>query len=106
MTKSGLIEVVAERTPHISKKDTEIVVNTIFDSMAQTLMNGERIEIRGFGSFQVKVREARDGRNPKTGEPVHISAKRTPFFKVGKELKEMVDKVPAEKISGGEETSA
>ncbi len=94
MTKSGLIEVVAERTPHISKKDTEIVVNTIFDSMAQTLMSGERIEIRGFGSFQVKVREARDGRNPKTGEPVHISAKRTPFFKVGKELKEMVDSRP------------
>jgi integration host factor subunit beta len=93
MTKSGLIEVVAERTPHISKKDTEIVVNTIFDSMAQALSKGERIEIRGFGSFQVKIREAREGRNPKTGEPVHIAAKRTPFFKVGKELKEMVDDV-------------
>ena len=91
MTKSGLIEAVADRTPHISKKDTEIVVNTIFDSMAQALRQGERIEIRGFGSFQVKIREAREGRNPKTGEPVHISAKRTPFFKVGKELKEMVD---------------
>ena len=94
MTKSGLIEEVAERTPHISKKDTEIVVNTIFESMARALQNGERIEIRGFGSFQVKVREAREGRNPKTGEPVHISAKRTPFFKVGKELKEMVDAAP------------
>jgi ribosomal protein S1/integration host factor beta subunit len=93
MTKSGLIEAVADRTPHISKKDTEIVVNTIFESMAQALKVGERIEIRGFGSFQVKVREAREGRNPKTGEPVHISAKRTPFFKVGKELKEMVDGV-------------
>ena len=91
MTKSGLIEVVADRTPHISKKDTEIVVNTIFDAMAKALRDGERIEIRGFGSFQVKVREAREGRNPKTGDPVHISAKRTPFFKVGKELKEMVD---------------
>ncbi len=67
------------------------MVNTIFDSMAQALKQGERIEIRGFGSFQVKLREAREGRNPKTGEPVHISAKRTPFFKVGKELKEMVD---------------
>ena len=92
MTKSGLIEEVAKRTPHVSKKDTEVVVNTIFDSMIHALRNGERIEIRGFGSFQVKVREARDGRNPKTGEPVHISAKRTPFFKVGKELKEMVDR--------------
>ena len=98
MTKSGLIEAVAQRTPHISKKDTEIVVNTIFDSMAMALKEGERIEIRGFGSFQVKVREAREGRNPKTGEPVHISAKRTPFFKVGKELKEMVDEVPLEAV--------
>ena len=70
MTKGGLIEAVAESTPHISKKDTEIVVNTIFDSMARALQDGERIEIRGFGSFQVKVREAREGRNPKTGEPV------------------------------------
>ena len=94
MTKSGLIEAVSERTPHISKKDTEIVVNTIFDAMSRALRDGQRIEIRGFGSFQVKVREAREGRNPKTGEPVHISAKRTPFFKVGKELKEMVDAAP------------
>lgn len=94
MTKSGLIEEVARRTPHISKKDTEVVVNTIFDAMIEALRTGDRIEIRGFGSFQVKIREARDGRNPKTGEPVHISAKRTPFFKVGKELKEMVDCVP------------
>jgi integration host factor beta subunit len=92
MTKSGLIESVAEKTPHISKKDTEVVVNTIFDAMTDALRRGERIEIRGFGSFQVKVREARDGRNPKTGEMVNIPAKRTPFFKVGKELKEMVDR--------------
>jgi len=98
MTKSGLIEIVAERTPHISKKDTEIVVNTIFDSMAAALQAGERIEIRGLGSFQAKCREARDGRNPKTGQPVHISAKRTPFFKVGKELKEMVDRVSVDQV--------
>ena len=96
MTKSGLIEEVAKRTPHISKKDTEVVVNTIFDSMIEALRTGDRIEIRGFGSFQVKIREARDGRNPKTGEPVYISAKRTPFFKVGKELKEMVDRSTGE----------
>jgi len=98
MTKSGLIEAVAERTPHISKKDTEIVVNTIFESMADALRHVHRIAMRGLGSFQVKIREAREGRNPKTGEPVHISAKRTPFFKVGKELKEMVDKVPLEAV--------
>jgi len=91
MTKSGLIERVAELTPHISKKDTEVVGNTILDSMTEALKQGERIEIRGFGSFQVKVREAREGRNPKTGEEVRIPAKRTPFFKVGKELKEKVD---------------
>jgi len=101
MTKSGLIEDVARQTPHISKKDTEVVVNTIFDSMIEALKDGDRIEIRGFGSFQVKVREAREGRNPKTGEPVHISAKRTPFFKVGKELKEMVDGAPELEASSG-----
>lgn len=102
MTKSGLIEKVSEKTPHISKKDTEVVVNTIFDAMTDALKRGERIEIRGFGSFQVKVREARDGRNPKTGEMVNIPAKRTPFFKVGKELKEMVDDAV---ISAGSDTS-
>ena len=103
MTKSGLIEKVAERTPHISKKDTEVVVNTIFDAMTEALRHGERIEIRGFGSFQVKVREARDGRNPKTGEMVNIPAKRTPFFKVGKELKEMVDGAPPSDSSADDE---
>ena len=91
MTKSDLIERVAARLPHISKKDTEIVVNTIFDSMTEALRRSDRIEIRGFGSFQVKVREAREGRNPKTGEEVQIPAKQTPFFKVGKELKERID---------------
>jgi len=91
MTKSDLIERVADRVPHISKKDTELVVNTIFDSMTEALRGSDRIEIRGFGSFQVKIREAREGRNPKTGEEVKIPAKRTPFFKVGKELKERID---------------
>ncbi len=99
MTKSDLIERVADRVPHISKKDTELVVNTIFSSMTESLRRGDRIEIRGFGSFQVKVREAREGRNPKTGEEVKIPAKRTPFFKVGKELKEMVDQVPVGRTS-------
>jgi integration host factor subunit beta len=91
MTKSDLIERVAAAVPQISKKDTELVVNTIFQSMTEALRRGDRIEIRGFGSFQVKVREAREGRNPKTGEEVRIPAKRTPFFKVGKELKERID---------------
>ena len=91
MTKSGLIERVAELTPHISKKDTEVVVNTIFDSMTEALKQGERIEIRGFGSFQVKVREAREGRNPKTGESVALPGKHVPHFKPGKALRERVD---------------
>jgi len=91
VTKSDLIERVAARVPHISKKDTELVVNTIFDGMTEALKVSDRIEIRGFGSFQVKIREAREGRNPKTGAEVKIPAKRTPFFKVGKELKERID---------------
>ena len=98
MTKSELIELIASRQTQLSAKDVELAVKTILEHMSQTLATGERIEIRGFGSFQVKIREAREGRNPKTGEPVHISAKRTPFFKVGKELKEMVDRVPLEAV--------
>ena len=90
MTKRGLIERVAEQTSHISQLHTEIVVNAIFNSMKEALKRGERIEIRGFGSFHVKLVDAREGRNPKTGEEVHIPAKRTPFFKVGQELKDRV----------------
>jgi len=100
MTKSDLIERVAVKVPHISKKDTETVVNTIFDCMTESLRKGDRIEIRGFGSFQVKVREAREGRNPKTGEEVKIPAKRTPFFKVGKELKERIEAKRKQEVGG------
>jgi integration host factor subunit beta len=70
----------------LARKDAEIIVETIFDSMVEGLARGDRIEIRGFGSFAVKHRAARDGRNPKTGEAVHIPAKRMPHFKIGKEL--------------------
>ena len=91
MTKSDLVEKIAEKNPNLTKKDVETIVNIIFDSMTASLARGERIEIRGFGSCQVKHREAREGRNPKTGEKVHIAAKRVPFFKVGKELRERVD---------------
>jgi integration host factor subunit beta len=101
MTKSDLIERVAQRLPHISKKDTETVVNTIFDSMTESLKHGDRIEIRGFGSFQVKIREAREGRNPKTGDEVRIPAKRAPFFKVGKELKERIEERRRTEVGGG-----
>jgi integration host factor beta subunit len=96
MTKSDLVAKVSDRMSHILKKDTETIVNSVFESMAEALKRGERIEIRGFGSFQVKVRESREGRNPKTGQVVSIPTKRTPFFKVGKELKERVDYKPGE----------
>ncbi|MFM7202779.1 MAG: integration host factor subunit beta [Myxococcota bacterium] len=91
MTKSDLVEKIAEKNRNISKKDIEIIVNTIFESMRNSLIRGERIEIRGFGSFTVKSRNAREGRNPKTGEVVHITQKRVPYFKVGKELRERVN---------------
>jgi integration host factor subunit beta len=93
VTKSELIEQLSESLK-LPKGKAELVVNVMFDAMVGALERGERIEIRGFGSFQVKVREAREGRNPKTGDEVHIPAKRTPFFKVGKELKEKVDDAP------------
>ncbi len=91
MTKRELIEKLADRVKELSLKDAELVVNTIFDTMTDALTSGDRIEIRGFGSFQVKERSAREGRNPRTGEKVQVEAKKVPFFKVGKELREKVD---------------
>jgi integration host factor subunit beta len=91
MTKRELIEKLAERIKDLSLKDSEIIVNTVFDSMTEALASGDRIEIRGFGSFQVKQRRSREGRNPRTGEKVDVESKQVPFFKVGKELKERVD---------------
>jgi integration host factor subunit beta len=99
MTKGELIDAVAERMPHISKKDTALAVEAIFEWMAQALERGERIEIRGFGSFQVKVHAAHDGRNPMTGKPVHVPASRKPFFKAGKELRELVNRPPSDASS-------
>ncbi|MDP2681239.1 MAG: integration host factor subunit beta [Deltaproteobacteria bacterium] len=92
MIKSGLVEKVAERVKNFTKRDVEIVVDEIFDSMTASLAKGDKIEIRGFGSFKVKGHKARKGRNPKTGETIDILAKKTPFFKVGKELKKRVNK--------------
>ncbi len=90
MTKNELVKVVARQTPHSSKKEIEFVVDTIFGSIAQALQRGERIEIRGFGSFQVKVHQAREGHNPRTGELIHVPTRRRPFFRVAKQLKERV----------------
>ena len=93
MNKSELVEKLAERAK-ITKKRAEQVVNLVFDHMTDALKRGERIEIRGFGSFTSKSYNAYTGRNPRTGETIHVPAKRLPFFKVGKELKERVDYPP------------
>lgn len=91
MTKSELIEKIMETNSFLNRKESELVVNIIFDSMTKALVDGDKVEIRGFGSFTVREREAREARNPKSGEVVKIAAKRTPFFKTGKELKERVN---------------
>jgi integration host factor subunit beta len=100
MTKRDLIDEVVKSYPRLSRRDAELMVNAVFESMTEALLHDERIEIRGFGSFVVKHRQAREGRNPKTGEVVSVAAKRVPFFKVGKELKLRVDGKP---VPGSEE---
>ena len=94
MTKSELIARLAARFPQLVTKDAELSVKTIIDTMTNSLSAGQRIEIRGFGSFTLRQRKPRMGRNPKTGEPVPLGAKHAPHFKPGKDLKEQVkDKV-------------
>ena len=94
MTKRDLIDEVLRLFPRFSRRDAEVMVNAVFDSMTGALTRGERIEIRGFGSFEVRNYKAYEGRNPRTGEPVHVKPKRLPFFKVGKELRLRVDGKP------------
>ncbi len=91
MTKSELIQRLAERNPHLYKRDVERIVDTIFDEITAALAKGDRVELRGFGAFSVKKREARTGRNPRTGESVTVQAKALPFFKTGKELRERLN---------------
>jgi integration host factor subunit beta len=91
MTKSELIELIASRQSQLSAKDVELAVKTILEHMSQTLETGERIEIRGFGSFSLHYREPRRGRNPKTGDAVQLTGKYVPHFKPGKELRERVN---------------
>jgi integration host factor subunit beta len=90
MTKADLVEDVA-KAAELTKKDAERLVEIVFESIIETLNRGEKIELRGFGSFRVRERGARRGRNPKTGDPVSIPAKRVPYFKPGKELKELIN---------------
>ena len=91
MTKSELVEKLSTHSVSLNKKDAEVVVNTIFNSIGDALVGGDRVEIRGFGSFSIRERDARQARNPKSGEVVSIPAKKTPFFKTGKELRTRVD---------------
>src|SRR5512147_2299677 len=92
MTKSVLIEKVTEKVEGLTKNQTEIVVDTVFDSIKKALMQGEKIEIRGFGNFRLKTRNPRKARNPKTGESVEVPGKKVLYFKVGKALKETLNK--------------
>jgi integration host factor subunit beta len=92
MTKSVLIEKVAEKVEGLTRNQTEIVVETVFESIKKALMNGEKIEIRGFGNFRLKTRNPRKARNPKTGEAVEVPGKKVLYFKVGKALKEALNR--------------
>ncbi len=90
MTKSELIQWVAEQYPKMSLPQSELVVNTLFQTIKDSLMKGERVELRGFGSFSLKQHNPHTGRNPKTGELVQVDAKQVPYFKPGKALREQV----------------
>ena len=101
MTKAELVEDVA-RAAELTKKDAERLVEIVFESIIDTLNHGEKIELRGFGSFRVRERGARRGRNPKTGDPVDIPAKRVPYFKPGKELKELINEEQSAVTASGD----
>lgn len=100
MTKSELIQMLADRNPHLYMRDVEKIVDTIFDEISAALARGDRVELRGFGAFSVKERESRVGRNPRTGESVNVDAKRLPFFKTGKALRERLN---GQEVSGDED---
>lgn len=91
MTKSELIEAIARKQSHLAYKDVELAVKSLLEQMSQSLASGERIEIRGFGSFSLHFRPPRIGRNPKTGDSVALSGKHVPHFKPGKEMRERVN---------------
>ncbi len=103
MTKSELIDAIAGRG-ELTKARAELVVNCVFDAMTEAFQRGEGIEIRGFGSFTVRPYKPYNGRNPRTGQPVPVPAKRLPFFKVGKDLKELVNESRGRPISGGDDS--
>ncbi|WP_138380867.1 integration host factor subunit beta [Luteithermobacter gelatinilyticus] len=91
MIKSELINRLVEANPHLYQRDVERIVNTIFEEITNALAEGNRVELRGFGAFSVKYRPARSGRNPRTGENVHVPEKYVPYFKTGKDLREKLN---------------
>ena len=93
MTKADLVDEVV-RASRLSKKQAETIVNTVFESIVGALQGDDKIELRGFGSFRVRRRRSRQGRNPKTGDRVHVPEKRIPYFKPGKELKDLINAEP------------
>lgn len=100
MTKSELIQRLAERNHHLYLRDVEKIVETIFEEITTALVNDDRVELRGFGAFSVKHREARTGRNPRTGETVYVETKRLPFFKTGKALRDRLNGEESSEFSG------
>ena len=91
MIRSELIQKIAYENPHLFQRDVERIVNTIFEEIPDALANGDRVELRGFGAFSVKTRDARVGRNPRTGEAVSVDQKKVPFFKTGKLLRDRLN---------------
>ncbi len=91
MTKSELIARLAEQNPHLYHRDLERIVSTIFEEITAALARGDRVELRGFGAFSTRERDARKGRNPRTGDAVDVDAKRVPYFKPGKEMRERLN---------------
>ena len=91
MIRSELIQIIAEENPHLFQRDVEKIVNTIFEEIIEAMARGERVELRGFGAFSVKKRDARTGRNPRTGEAVEVEEKHVPFFKTGKLLRDRLN---------------
>jgi integration host factor subunit beta len=91
MIRSELIQTIADDNPHLLQRDVERIVNTVFEEITDAMANGERVELRGFGAFSVKQRDARLGRNPRTGEAVSVASKRVPFFKTGKLLRDRLN---------------
>jgi integration host factor subunit beta len=91
MIRSELIQKIAEENPHLYQRDVERIVNTIFEEIIDAMARGDRVELRGFGAFSVKKRDARTGRNPRTGESVDVEQKYVPFFKTGKLLRDRLN---------------